>query len=509
MGHQNLQLVRDPFLFKEKFWPDVLFYDRQCECIQSVVDNDETYIYAGNMLGKDYQAGFIALWYFMAHDPCRILTTSVADDHLRVLWEEIERFLRTAKTPLLASQGGVLVRHHREIRKVWEDGELVQGSYMIGAVCREKEKMAGHHAKHTLCLGDEASAIDDEIYDAAQGWAKRMLWFGNPNQCENFYRKARRAGDIKRLGDFGYHRKVIRIKAEDAPDVRRGLGDPTVGQIPSGVLTYPEYVKRRATWDRVRQCVGLDGEFYEGAEQLLFPPEWLNRAEQKAREFGVRKREAKSMGIDPGQGTAKTAWTVVDEYGIIEQVAFPTPNTTDVTARTIALGEEYGIEPKNWVFDAGGGGKQHADRLRDQGYNVRTIFFGETMTPPVRRYLRVFRKYQMRLDEREIRHAYKNRRAQMYGEASLLLDPDLNEDGFGISEELVELRHQLAVMPKLYDEEGKLYLPPKDRKLGDEPKMNKKTLIELIGRSPDEADSFVLAVHGLLHEPKPSYAGVV
>jgi hypothetical protein len=97
----------------------------------------------------------------------------------------------------------------------------------------------------------------------------------------------------------------------------------------------------------------------------------------------------------------------------------------------------------------------------------------------------------------------------MYGEASLLLDPDLNEDGFGISEELVELRHQLAVMPKLYDEEGKLYLPPKDRKLGDEPKMNKKTLIELIGRSPDEADSFVLAVHGLLHEPKPSYAGVV
>jgi hypothetical protein len=85
----------------------------------------------------------------------------------------------------------------------------------------------------------------------------------------------------------------------------------------------------------------------------------------------------------------------------------------------------------------------------------------------------------------------------------------LNPDGFAIPEHLLELRHQLAVIPKLYDEEGKLYLPPKDRKFGDQPNLNKKTLVELMGRSPDEADSLVLAVHGMLHEPRPMMAGAV
>jgi len=336
-----------------------------------------------------------------------------------------------------------------------------------------------------------------------------MMWFGNPNPCENFYRRARRRGDVLR-NSVGFHQKVIRIKAEDAPDVRRGMGQRILpNQIPLGVLTYPEYQKRRATWDKVRQCVGLDGDFYEGAELLLFPPDWLNRCEQKAREAKYSRREPLAMGIDPGQGVANTAWTIVDEYGIVLQESFQTPNTSDVTARTIALGKEYDIPADHWVFDAGGGGKQHADRLRDQGYNVRTIYFGETMTPEVRRYLRQFRRYTKRLDERELRQAYKNRRAQMYGELSLLCDPDLNPDGFAIPEELMELRRQLAVMPKLYDEEGRLYLPPKDRKLGDEPNLQKKTLVELIGKSPDEADSLVLAVHGMLHEPKPSVAGPV
>ena len=85
-----------------------------------------------------------------------------------------------------------------------------------------------------------------------------------------------------------YYRKIIKIRAEDSPNVRLALEQQRLGIIPTneilvpGVLTWTECCKRRATWDAIRQCIGLDAEFYEGAELLLFPPEWLNRAEQLA-----------------------------------------------------------------------------------------------------------------------------------------------------------------------------------------------------------------------------------
>ena len=70
--------------------------------------------------------------------------------------------------------------------------------------------------------------------------------------------------------DVRYFRRVIRIKATDSPNVRLGLAQDRAGLtvtdeiLVPGVLTYAEYRKRRATWDRVRQCIGLDGEFWKG-----------------------------------------------------------------------------------------------------------------------------------------------------------------------------------------------------------------------------------------------------
>jgi hypothetical protein len=50
-----------------------------------------------------------------------------------------------------------------------------------------------------------------------------------------------------------YYRKIIRIRAEDSPNVRRAMEYVKVGRKPlgeivvPGVLTYDDYKKRRAT----------------------------------------------------------------------------------------------------------------------------------------------------------------------------------------------------------------------------------------------------------------------
>lgn len=309
---------------------------------------------------------------------------------------------------------------------------------------------------------------------------------------------------------MSFYRKVIRITAMDSPNVRLGLLQRAAGKEPTGevimpgVLTWDEYCHRRLTWDPVRQCVGLDARFYEGAEILLFPPEWLNRANEVAEILRSTKkpRKAKAMGVDPAQGGDSTSICVIDEYGVLELTSCKTPDTNvayNLIRETI---HKWDVPVGNVVLDRGGG-TEHAHRLRAAGYkDVRTMGFGEGVSPDPRRGITQFKD---KLDTREERYAYVNRRAEVYHTLSLLLDPSLNETGFGIPAEYTRLRHELSVFPKLYDAEDRLYLPPKNKKDADS---KVKTLVEMIGHSPDEADSLVLAVYGLVNKPSKNKAGV-
>lgn len=304
-----------------------------------------------------------------------------------------------------------------------------------------------------------------------------------------------------------FYRKILRIRAEDSPNVKLGLeeerlwGAATGRVILPGVLPYDEYRKRRDTWDAVRQSIGLDAEFWEGAETLLYPPMWLNAAEAAADELARARtpRIAKAIGIDPAEGGDKTSMAACDEYGLIEVVARKTPNTNVIHAEAIAFGRRHNVRPEDWVFDRGGGGQQHADRLRGMGFNVRTVAFGEPVTPPLRRHTPGLTQ---RDHEAEERYAYLNRRAEMYGTLRLKLDTALSERVFALPAKYTELRRQLSLMPLRYDAEGRMYLPPKRKKHGSE--STQETLEEILGCSPDEADALVLAVYGVFCKSQKS-----
>lgn len=227
-----------------------------------------------------------------------------------------------------------------------------------------------------------------------------------------------------------YARRVIHICAEDSPNVQLAMKEcgakwdgekivypddrrPSGRQVVPGVLPWDEYAHRRTNWDAIRQCVGLNGQFYEGAELLMFPPHWLNRAEEIARALDIAKRVGlrKYMGVDPAEGGDNSAWCVIDKMGIRRMRSFKTPDTTAVTSTTIQLIREYNIDPRDVIFDKGGGGTQHVDRLREQGYNVGSLAFGESVSPPPRR---ITPGVQTRKEEKEEAYAFKNRRAHIY-----------------------------------------------------------------------------------------------
>lgn len=312
-----------------------------------------------------------------------------------------------------------------------------------------------------------------------------------------------------------YYRKVIRIRGEDSPNVRYALAELAAGLEPSdkvvvpGVLSYGEYKKRRATWDAIRQCIGLDARFYEGAEILLFPPDWLNQAEVRAARLKGTQRKAKAIGVDPAEGGDKTSMAAIDEYGLLDLQSRRTPDTSAIEDSVIAFGALWNVPPEKWVLDRGGGGKQVADRLRRRGFQCRTVAFGETLTLDPKRGLRQIRE---RLDNKEDKYAYFNRRAEMYGELSERIDPAYDGIPFAIPAGITgevgdprsELRHQLAPIPKTYDKEGRLKLLPKNNPDDDE---DSRTLTKLIGHSPDEADALVLALHAMTSKPTKQFAG--
>lgn len=388
------------------------------------------------------------------------------------------------------------------------DGTFVPLCELVGQCTSKNEGLLGRHLPkdipRTLVIFDEASGIDTTVYDSTDTWAHRKLIIGNPFPCENFFKKFVKAGDLKTDEGDRYYRKVIRIKAEQSPNVQLGHLHVRQGKKPTneilipGLVDYDTYTKRRKLWDKVMQCIGLDAEFYEGTEVLLFPPEWLNAAEQRAETLRGRKRIAKTIGVDTAEGGDNSVWAVADELGLMDLVSMKTPDTAMIPAQTLTLMRQYNVNANNVLFDAGGGGKQHADVLRHQGHRVRTIAFGGAATPPRQRAMKTLE--QRDLDD-ETRYVYKNRRAELYGLFSLRLDPSA-EIPFAIPQEYTELRKQLSPIPKQWDGEMRLVLPPKHKK---SPGSTEVTLTELIGHSPDEADATVLAVFGLYEKGwKPS-----
>ncbi len=238
-------------------------------------------------------------------------------------------------------------------------------------------------------------------------------------------------------------------------------------------MTYDEYVRREQEWDDARKVPRLYGDFYFGPETMLFPYTWLDAAMDPKRwkELNRKKRYAQAMGVDVAAGGGdKTCWAIADEHGVMDIIVRDTSDTMEICGLTTWLMKKYNIPAECVAMDAGGLGKPITDRLKELGYDVQPIGFGESA---------------------DAKTSYRNRRAEMYGEFRALLDPNRPRGPFALPPNAHQLRQQLAVLPLQYDSEERLILPPK------------RDLRRQLGRSTDEADAVVMTARMLLHPGEP------
>lgn len=342
-----------------------------------------------------------------------------------------------------------------------------------------------------------------------------------------------------------YFRKVIEMPATRSPNVRLALkqlglapeqlpdhetakervrqaigerGMPSGDVLVPGVMGWETFLSRLMTFDLVESTVGLFARFWEGAEQRMYPREWL--AHSGSKRLKVEGRRAKGVGVDSAEGGDNTTLAAVDELGLLDLKSYSTPNTAVIPGLIREFASRWLAPPIQWgrvMLDRGGGGKQHADALRAMGYrDVRTTSFGESITLEPKLGLTLLN------ERREVREdrIYKNRRAEMAYELRLLLDPSNATQGWDIPERFLlghrgprgedrSLQKQMELIPLRYDGEGKIWLIPKTK--GEhaerEEDWDGPTIVKLVGFSPDEWDAVMLAVRAMLHRPTVGRAG--
>jgi hypothetical protein len=226
-------LLTDPVALCKGMWPHAYFPSKLQDVVWAVKTSVRTLVVAGNQLGKDWVLGRICLsfwhspWtyfdpgYFREVDQreevrllarmrgCRvrdlpeyevhkrrIVTTSVAAEHLDVLWGEIGNAWRTCSVDLSRRY----VMHAQEVRFLDEreaTGTNVN-SYLTAKVsgADNMEGLTGHHAPYALACGDESSGLDRRVFEAFEKWAKREVYIGNPKPCNNPYKTEYLKGDL-------------------------------------------------------------------------------------------------------------------------------------------------------------------------------------------------------------------------------------------------------------------------------------------------------------------------
>lgn len=155
-------------------------WSRQEEILRAVSVHEKVATRSGHKIGKTTTIAILALWWFCTRARAFVILTSSTDTQIkRQLWPEVQRLYRGATVAI----GGKLNDTHH--------GGLVDVDRTVfGVSTNNTENMGGYSGAELLFLADEASGIDEGIFNAIEGnraGGARLAMFGNPTQMSGTF----------------------------------------------------------------------------------------------------------------------------------------------------------------------------------------------------------------------------------------------------------------------------------------------------------------------------------
>ena len=148
-------------------------WDKQKQILSAIAAKRSVAVRSCNGAGKTFTAAITILWWLMSYDNAIVITTAPSERQVReILWRE----LRNLYVPVRDIIGGKLTRTRLEFSPK---------RYAYGFSTNTEDRFQGFHSGNILVIVDEASGVDEFIFNAIRGviTAKnsKLLLIGNPH----------------------------------------------------------------------------------------------------------------------------------------------------------------------------------------------------------------------------------------------------------------------------------------------------------------------------------------
>lgn len=161
----------------------------QRDALRSLLDHDRLAVRSGHGVGKSAFLAWVILWWMLTRYPAKVACTANTSTQLSdVLWGELDKWYRVLPPSL---KENIVMKADRM--------ELLADPKQSFAVARtarkeQPEAFQGYHSPNMLFIVDEASGVDDIIFEVGRGamssHGAKTVMTGNPTRTNGYFYNA-------------------------------------------------------------------------------------------------------------------------------------------------------------------------------------------------------------------------------------------------------------------------------------------------------------------------------
>jgi len=356
--------------------PDL--WAKQVEIAESVCRYRITVAYTGNAIGKDFLVGTIVPWWLITRDDSLVIVTGPSQTLLgSVTWKEIRRAVEGSK--LLGIFRPKLSEGVKSSPQTLVFGALDSSRRALGYSTTSVERASGQHAANLLVIGEEASGIPDEIYDAVDSLKfTRLLLIGNPLRAEGRFVELIKQAREDRKNGIPPNQAVnaIQVPSTESPHAE-------LDQSPFGLAdrTWLLDVERRYGKDSLWYRSHVLAQIPDVSADALIPMPWLDYAASVVRiglpaNHPVHRTRRIAADLGEGVGRDSTCVLVRDSHGILEIVAGNALGLAEAASEIARLAVKWNVPHDRISYDRLGIGRDLRNHLARHGISEAIGFAG-------------------------------------------------------------------------------------------------------------------------------------
>src|SRR5665213_962686 len=293
-------------------------------------------IVSGHGIGKSALLAMLILWFLWVHHQSQVACTSPSKEQMYdVLWKELKKWIE--RMPLAMQK-----------MYLWESSHIRMSDSPQTWFARAKtsskentEALAGVHADWVLIAVDEASGVEEPIFETMEGalTSGNILVFLISNGTRNngyFYDTHHK--DAARWQHYSFN-------SEESPRVDRKYVDAIIDKYGEDSVQYAIRVKGQFPDEGVMDDKGYVALFTE-QDLHLVPADhnWL----PIGRSYGALDAS--------GEGQDTSEWAVRDRMRAAIVASEKTSTSMSMAVRTLTVIDKYGVDPGDFAIDAFGQG---------------------------------------------------------------------------------------------------------------------------------------------------------